>query len=250
MRFAFAGLVFVSVAHAATVVPDLVGFTQNSGTTTLILSATPCGNDLTVCPTSAVWLWRERETYAPDLNSSGGVPVNLYPADPDFVAGTIYGLHNTQTPFTNVTGGVSQGTLINSYLIHARRESGAALKSNFTVHFYFPVLGVIALNTTTGAYRYLTGSDSLGYPGVTTYPLNANDARGLDSDVSDYVSLDSTHKFLTVSVKFQGGGTGVNAYDQIRILTAAPEPAAIALFGTVAAVLLGAVRWRKRRARS
>jgi hypothetical protein len=245
VRFALAGLVFVAVAHADTVVPDLVDVTGPYASQ-LNLTTSP-NYELIGWPTSTgVWLWREQEVYAP-VN----VPVNLDPANLNWLAATQYGPRASNPPyaFTNVAGVVPAGTLINSYLIHARWVSGDdPLTATFTLEFNFPVLGVIALNTQTGIYRYLTGSDYLGHPNVQAYPRSQTDDRGLDSAHSDdYIQLDSSKKLLTVSLRVGSGDT--SAYDEIRILTAAPEPAAIALFGTVAAVLLGAVRWRKRRAR-
>ncbi len=246
LRFALAGLVFVAVAQADTVVPDLVNVTGPYASQ-LNLTTSPNFELINWPSSTGVWLWREREVYAP-VN----VPVNLDPANSNWLAGTQYGPSASNPPyaFTNVTGVVPAGTLINSYLIHARWVSGAAITPSFTLEFNFPVLGVIALNTTYGGvYRYLTTSDYLGHPNVYAYPRSWADDRGLDAaDSADWVQLDSTRKFLTVSLGLASGEA--NSYDQIRILTAAPEPAAIALFGTVAAVLLGAVRWRRRRARS
>jgi hypothetical protein len=213
------------MAHADGVVPDLVSISITTGA--LTLTTTP-GSDLNLWPAGEVWLWREREAYAPNFNASGGVPVTHLPS--------------------GVPGVVSTGTLINSYLIHGRNVSGGSTTVAGTLTFNFDVLGVIALNTKTGdvfSPRYLTGSDPLGHPDVDDYPRTNSDDRGLDSGDSITIS----GKTLTFSLTVGGAGSSTH-YDQIRILTAAPEPAAIALFGTVAAVLLGAVRWRKRRARS
>jgi hypothetical protein len=189
------------------------------------------------------------------LNGSGGVPVNL-DSSKSFSGGALYGPGPSppRVPFTgppDVTGVVPAGSLINSYLIHALNASSTPVNYLFNLQFNFPVLGVIALNTQTGGYRYLDGSDSLGHPNVTPpYPDVGSDNRGFDvANVQDWVQLDDTKMNLTVSLRVGGADPGTY-YDQLRILTAAPEPAAVALFGTVAAVLLGAARWRKRRARS
>jgi len=254
LRFALAGLVFVGMAHADGVVPDLL----NCGDLPVGVNciAAPQPNLTTWPPASSVYIWRERETYAPNLMTIGGVsgvPVNL-DSSKLFSGGALYGPNAARVPFTgpptDVTGVVPAGTLINSYLIHARNTTSTSVVYAFNLQFNFPVLGVIALNTQTGSYFYLDGSDSsLGYPGVT-YPDIGLAGRGFDvAHGADWIQLDDTKMNLTVSLRIGGADSGTY-YDQIRILTAAPEPAAIALFGTVAAVLLGAVRWRKRRARS
>jgi hypothetical protein len=188
-------------------------------------------------------IWLERVTVAPNIQS-GGVPVNLLTANPAFVPDEDYGPNSSHTSFTVVQGVIPEGTDVRSYMVHSYRST-AINQLYGTLTFQFPIIGVIALNSTrSGTYRWLRGTDpSFGLLPARTYPIPTSGYRSMDSfQANDYISVSSDLKTLTFSLQATR-----NSYDEFRIFTATPEPAAVVLFGTVAVALLGAVIASRRR---
>jgi hypothetical protein len=226
---------------ADTVVPGLVSVT---GQITPTAASTVPVNLVGYSP-NVNRIWLERVRTVPNLASSGGVPVNLLTADPDFQPAHVYGPNSSHTSFTVVQGVIPQGTEVRSYIVHSYRST-ATNQLYGTLTFQFPIIGVIALNTARSAtYRWLRGTDSsFGLLPARTYPIPTSDYRSMDSfQPNDYISISSDLKTLTFSLQ-----ATASSYDEFRIFTATPEPAAVVLFGTVAVVLLGVLAARRRRA--
>jgi hypothetical protein len=186
-------------------------------------------------------IWLERIRTAPNIYRTGGVPVNLLTSDPQFTAGEDYGPNASHTSFSEVTGLIPTGTAVRSYIVHSYRTS-AVNQLYGTLTFQFPIIGVIALNTERTTYpsrRWLTETDaSFGLLPARTYPLTTSQYRSIDEfQPYDYIMISSDLKTLTFSLQASENTT----YDEFRIFTATPEPAAVVLFGTVAVALLGAV---------
>ena len=234
-----------SLVCADTVVPGLFGVTGSVTPT----KASEVPLDLTTYYSgspSAVRIWLESVTTAPNLASSGGIPVNLLTADPQFVVGTHYGPKSPNTPFAAVEGVILTGTELRSYMVHWAQPTGAGNNViSGTLTFDFPIIGVVAMNTIrppSSSYRWLDGTDSLGLPG-RTYPQTGDVRRAIDSTQDeDYITISDDRKTLFWQLRLVG-----NSYDEFRIITATPEPAAVVLFGTVAVALLGAVIASRRR---
>lgn len=229
--------------RADTLVPGLVSVT---GQITPTAASTVPVNLVGYSP-NVNRIWLERVRTAPNLYSTGGVPVNLLTGDPQFTPGVHYGPGTPNTPFTYVQGVITQGTALYSYIVHSYRST-ATNQLYGTLTFKFPIIGVIALNTVrSGSNRWLTETDSsFGLLPARTYPIPTNSYRSMDSfQANDYISVSSDLKTLTFSLQATAG-----SYDEFRIFTATPEPAALVLFGTVAAVLLGAAAARARRRRT
>lgn len=105
----------------------------------------------------------------------------------------------------------------------------------------YPIAGVIATSSN------LTNTDgALGVSGLVYSPGDEMDVRGLDGfgagAVHDWVRVSSDLRTLEFSIRYHP------KRDQIRIITATPELASVALFGTPAPVLGLAVGRRRRRA--
>lgn len=229
-----------SLVCADTVVPGLVSVT---GQITPTAASTVPVNLAGYSP-NLNRIWLERVRTAPNLSRSGGVPVNLLTADPDFQPDHVYGPNSSHTSFTVVQGVIPEGTEVRSYMVHSYRST-AVNQLYGTLTFEFPIIGVVALNTVrSGSYRWLRGTDSsFGLLPARTYPIPTSEYRSMDSfQANDYISVSSDLKTLTFSLQATAG-----SYDEFRIFTATPEPAAVVLFATVAVALLGLVLARGSR---
>lgn len=137
-----------------------------------------------------------------------------------------------------------------SYYVRGVRTSSGDATYTGTLTFHFPVVAVVATNrysTQENLYKLDKTNGLFGAKNSDGIPLGYgtgnNAAFGLDNDDQDWIMVSSSDR-RTVTFHFHYDGPGI---DSIRILTMTPEPAAVALFGTVAAVLFGAQRFRKRR---
>ena len=138
-------------------------------------------------------------------------------------------------------GVIATGTDVDSYLLHADKLGlGGNKLLTGSVTFDEAILGVIVLGSA------LRSSDAvLGAPG-TTYPGSMwNPFRGLElRRCQDFVIVEPDLR--TIQVHFRVGW----AVDQIRVITAAPEPAAPepgALVLLLAGSMLGLRRRRSQR---
>ena len=129
-----------------------------------------------------------------------------------------------------VPGFVSAGTAVQSYLFHADSVAGFdALLSGYVV-FDQPILGVLI---TTAS---MNGTDDfLGRPGVT-YGNSPGRRLELPPGSLDTFEISADRTRLDFTLKFN------LAYDEIRIITAVPEPGSLALLS-----LMGFTGMRRRR---
>ncbi|MBK9126351.1 MAG: PEP-CTERM sorting domain-containing protein [Phycisphaerales bacterium] len=129
-----------------------------------------------------------------------------------------------------VPGLVSAGTAVQSYLFHADSVAGFdALLSGYVV-FDQPILGVLI---TTAS---MNGTDDfLGRPGVT-YGNSPGRRLELPPGSLDTFEISGDRTRLDFTLKFAA------AYDEIRIVTAVPEPGSLALLS-----LVGFAGLRRRR---
>lgn len=137
----------------------------------------------------------------------------------------------------SLTGGtIAAGTAVDSYLLHFDPNVSGPLfipQGAFgTITFDREILGVIVLDAT------LDASDSVvGNPG-TVYPTGVV-GRGLDFGVLDLVRVLDDRRTLLI-----GALEDIN-FDQVRIITAVPEPSTFALCG----LALAGLTWVARRRR-
>lgn len=129
-----------------------------------------------------------------------------------------------------VPGLVSAGTAVQSYLFHADSVAGFdALLSGYVV-FDQPILGVL-IHTAS-----MNGTDGfLGRPGVT-YGNSPGRRLELPPGSLDTFEISGDRTRLDFTLKFAA------AYDEIRIVTAVPEPGSLALLS-----LVGFAGLRRRR---
>lgn len=125
-------------------------------------------------------------------------------------------------------GTIAAGTRVNSYLLHFDTELEQSVQASGSVTFDESILGLAVLPAT------LLGSDGLtGLAGVM-YPQG--DQRGFELEQTgeggglDSVTLSTDRRTVSFDLR---NGTRV---DQVRVITAVPEPAAIVLFAIGAGV--------------
>lgn len=129
---------------------------------------------------------------------------------------------------------IPAGTVVNSYLVHFDRvgQPGAFLFRSGSVTLDQPVLGLISTRTN------LLASDAiLGIP-TTTYAVGSN--RGVE--LTDQDSFQLSSDLHTVSFTL---GTSVGE-DQLRIVTAVPEPSTAELLCLAVVSLSLFFRYRER----
>jgi len=138
------------------------------------------------------------------------------PVDVDIIAPGLYNLADPDNP-----GVIPAATAVNSYLIH--HDSIGFLPNTAAVSYVFPhkVLGIIINDAN------LNASDPiLGNPG-TTYPTGL-DYRGLELP---YLFLNDVVFWNGNEVTITGKSVTALVIDQIRVITAVPEPSSLALAG-------------------
>jgi hypothetical protein len=139
----------------------------------------------------------------------------------------------TYSNFNSLSPGViPAGTEFNSTFIHSDHPGREVIIDGF-VTFDAPILGVIVLTSSLNATDPI-----LGHPG-TLYPTGTDPERGYEND-GDSVTLSADRRTLTLHVDVIGPS------DQLRVLTAVPEPSTLALLG-LGAFGLAASRWRRKR---
>lgn len=157
----------------------------------------------------------------------------LAPLPVDIIAPGTYNVADPDNP-----GAIAAGTKVNSYFLH--HESVANQLSTVIVAGSFPnpILGVIINDT------FLDASDPiLGNPG-TLYPTGL-DYRGLElpyTALADVLFWSGNQVFISVK------STTADVLDQVRIITAVPEPSTfvLAAIGGLGLFLCGARRRRSR----
>jgi hypothetical protein len=132
-------------------------------------------------------------------------------------------------------GTIAAGTPVESYFLHSDPPNNNSMYDG-SVTFSTPILGLIVLSAT------LSSSDAqLGATG-TAYPSN-DTGRGLElTNGQDFVTLSSDRETLTFHFFTHDN------VDQVRILTAVPEPSSIALAGC-GLILLAVARVARARCR-
>jgi hypothetical protein len=143
-----------------------------------------------------------------------------------------YETDNSLTP-----GTINAGTAVESYFLHADPRNNDTMFDG-SVTFSTPILGVMVLSAT------LSASDAqLGATG-TVYDTD-DSGRGLELTTGqDYVTLSSNLETLTFHFF-----THANL-DEVRILTAVPEPSSLILAGCGVVVLAFAAASRTRGCRA
>jgi hypothetical protein len=144
----------------------------------------------------------------------------------------------TYTTVASLTPGtIASGRVVNSYFVN---HDSVGTTPNFlagSLTFSANVLGVIVLDNT------LRDSDFLGAPG-TLYPVSSF-GRGVDlSGGLEGVVLSPTGRTVTLF------GISTTNLDQVRIITAVPEPGTLALFALGLAVTTIGFGRRYRRIRN
>lgn len=136
-------------------------------------------------------------------------------------------------------GSVAAGTLYRSYMVHYDPVLSGLQTNSGSVTFATRIIGIMFTPPPAGTNN-LGNSDALG--GGTLFPPASNNNRGLElgtSANSDRFSISGGGKTLTLI------NLGVNGnLDQMRVLTATPEPMSLALWSVTG--LVGAVVARRR----
>lgn len=127
------------------------------------------------------------------------------------------------------TGGtIAISTIVDSHLIHV--DPITTHVYSFTITFDDTVIGII------GDGLKLDDSDFLSKSGVQwTKTADSVGRRWLVGEGSDTLEVSADGKMLTIDVSVGAGEFGL---DQIRVLTAVPEPSILALLAATAVVFL------------
>lgn len=154
------------------------------------------------------------------------------PLPVDIIAPGTYNLNDPDNP-----GSIPARTTVNSYLLH--HESVANQLSTVIVAGTFPqpILGVIIGDAKLDNSDPILGNPNTQYPTGLAY-------RGLElpyEALADVVFWSGNQVFISVK------STTADVLDQVRIITAVPEPSTICLTVVAAPALL--LAWRKRRAK-
>lgn len=141
-----------------------------------------------------------------------------------------------QNPFTSANATIASGTRISShYAYHDPVGSATAIA---TVRFDAPILGIIILSGTNNATDKLLRSDHLIPMGPTSVPASHFNARGLEMGPEIVTWLSPNE----VTLKLVSSNPG----DQVRIVTAVPEPGTL----LAAAIGIGGLLSRRMRRRN
>jgi hypothetical protein len=136
---------------------------------------------------------------------------------------------------------IPAGTAVNSYMLHfdvnGQRATDNALEETGSVFFTEPVIGLIALSDTLNASNSIFALPGIIYSAGTDHGLDFDPAGGGTSDI---VTL--TGDRLGVNVDLRNSSFA----DDLRIVTAAPEPSTMSLLAIV--TMIGLSRQRMMRA--
>lgn len=133
---------------------------------------------------------------------------------------------------------LAAGTVVNCYALHfdvvGTRATDNALELTGSVTFSDPVLGLIALASSLNATNAELGLAGVTYSDGTDHGLELNPAGGGTSDV---VTLSADRRTVSVDLR------DASFADDLRIVTAVPEPGTLAVMGGLG------VGWLRRRGR-
>jgi hypothetical protein len=140
-------------------------------------------------------------------------------------------------------GTVPAGTHVDSFLIHFDITGEFAVTAEFRVDTDAPILGVIFSDSRLDDSDILLGATGTVYPnGLTDRGTAAASDEGSDAfSVGFPGDIVSTTMIITMQVQA--------AVDQIRVITAVPEPSIAALLASGALAVLAACGWRRLRSR-
>lgn len=218
-NYAFAAVGFVMAANSAQAGIGLVSGPGNLITNTADMKYTA---DAYQDTTAKVHYWTEQESYTltQDLVVSILTPGSF------------------PTTFTTHAGdeslSIASGTKIASYYMYFDPKNTTDVAARFK--FDNDILGIITNERTSSANDHFMLSDYLidaGVPGANIPGAHFN-ARGLEIGTSESITF---HNAKEIEIDWRASSPG----DQIRVITAVPEPA------SMAALAIGAVAMLRRR---
>lgn len=215
-NYAFAAVGFAMAASSAQAGIGLVSGPGNLIVNTADMKYTADAyQDLT--PTVNYWTERESYTLSQDLVISI-VPPGSFPTTVTTHAG-------------NENNKIANGTKIASYYIYFDPKNATDVSARFK--FDNDILGVITNERTSAANDHFMLSDYLIDPGVpgANIPAAHFTARGLEIGTNESITF---HSAKEIEIDWRASSPG----DQIRVITAVPEPASMAALALGAAAML------------
>lgn len=247
-----------SLAMASTSVPGIVSATHLAGTSFstadgVFTRSAPSATNLngnTGISLNQPQIWFERELSVPNLGGAGGTRVNWLGGTDSYgvnysVPGSVSSgpspLSGPSTAF-DTTRVLATGTRVNSYYLYSNRNNASGGDSVYAaqVVFRLPILGIIVTNNSPSSLYLNATNTDYGRPSVTNY--NTNSGSGFDNTNQDRLLVEDLGPGLGYRLSFKLSGNG---FDNIRILTATPEPATWAAFGLIAITLVIGARRRR-----
>ena len=138
----------------------------------------------------------------------------------------------TYTTFGGLTPGVvGAGTAVRSYMVHSDTVGSHHIEFKGSITFSGEILGVIVTNGNLVASDFLTTTKHSNHP-----------ARGYElTGASDKFRIEISGKTVTITRLDTS-----TIQDELRVITAVPEPGTIAIWSVVGLTAAGAY-WRRRR---
>jgi len=136
------------------------------------------------------------------------------------------------------SGSIAAGITVNSFLLHFDSLAGTVDPVSVTgsISFTEDILGIAVLSDTLDSTDAIAGLLGLTYP--------SGNARGLELNAGDTgidgITLSADRRTVSVNL------LNLNATEQVRIITAVPEPSSISL---AAIASFGLLAWSRRRFR-
>jgi hypothetical protein len=206
------------LASALAVAPWLVAVSAQAGIVAVSGMALQIAAPASVVINSGL----QSDTSAFVFSEQQGVPL----AANALVDATASGTYTTASGLT--PGSIGIGTRVNSHYLHADRLGSPASFVTFSgsITFDADILGVAALNSGLDASRFL-GAAGTNYSGIG----------GLELINQDQFTISADRRTLSFSFLTSNGS------DDLRIITAVPEPGALAMMCT----MLGALALVRRK---
>jgi len=123
-----------------------------------------------------------------------------------------------------VGGTLSAGTLVNSYLFHSDSNDGGMGAAVFQMEVTFdnPIIGLNGGDDATTGESHATSFGEFDNVGVMRFP--AGDGHFSFASNDTIISISADRRTISVNSQVNNNTADANAFDQLWVITAVPEP--------------------------